>query len=71
MVSWGSEVSWGRDVMGEGLFLKWGKVLRTYSVNGKAMGGKVGGGYFLFVCLCQRVIQVLLAWLVLQSCPYD
>ena len=59
MVSWGAGVSWGRGV------------LRTYSVNGKAMGGKVGGGYFLFVCLCQRVIQVLLAWLVLQSCPYD
>ena len=55
--------------MGEGLFLKWGKVLRTYSVNGKAVGGR--GGYLLFVCLFQCMIQVLLVWLVLQSPPYD
>ena len=49
MVSWGAGV--GGGVMGEGLFLKWGKVLRTYSVNGKALGGKGGGGTFcLFAC---------------------
>ena len=37
-------------VMGEGLFLKWGKVLRTYSVNGKAVGGRGGGTFCLFAC---------------------
>ena len=40
--------------MGEGLLLKWGKVLRTYNVNGKAMGEKGGGTFCLFACASVR-----------------